>query len=350
MLIFSTSSFARASQCDHTFYATLRDGEEYKLSNTVNNPSDGVPFLVKGFTVEPPISDYNGDAPFPDFSFADWLTANDRPKKRHNVVMPGESGKLIKADDYYKIDRVPNKRDKKNMLVRYKMIYSNWVDDAWQKDRENVDCMYYEISWCGDGQVEPKYGEQCDPKDPNKKNWGTDGCTQSTCKPKNKPHDKCDQSFYDKLRAGGVYELTDTFTNTGEVDLKLNSYKVDAYRANDFSKLGFPKVVWGVSDKLVKPNQKVTSLKTKRDYELDIYPLKRKKDNIFIKYGIGYFAKDKGEIDKSVEYYYNTCQFYEITWCGDGVFDKKYEQCDPADPNKQNWGSGGCSKTCKAIN
>lgn len=38
------------------------------------------------------------------------------------------------------------------------------------------DCTRILIRWCGDGIFQSAYNEECDPKDPNKSNWGTKGC------------------------------------------------------------------------------------------------------------------------------------------------------------------------------
>lgn len=49
-------------------------------------------------------------------------------------------------------------------------------------NRAIVECQQNVLRWCGDGILEKKYGEQCDPKDPKKEGWGNGGCDTS-CKP-----------------------------------------------------------------------------------------------------------------------------------------------------------------------
>lgn len=42
-----------------------------------------------------------------------------------------------------------------------------------------------------------------------------------------------------------------------------------------------------------------------------------------------------------------TCQSIGAHFCGDGLLETGKEVCDPADLNKVNWGSGGCSAKCQ---
>lgn len=215
---------------------------------------------------------------------------------------------------------------------------------------------------CGNGVLNKKYGEQCDPKDPSKLNWGTDGCSV-TCKPKNKPHDECDQVSYNKLRLGYQYTLGDAFINTGNNDLKMDKFFIHSNFPVYPSAKPFPEFDWTSQakkvDYIVRPGEKVPAIKSVTNFHINYHLKNRAKDNGLVKYVTRFYEKDKGEFDYSVPYYYNSCQYYEVTSCGDGIVDDYIEedtnfhvqeQCDPADPNKQNWGGGGCSKTCKAIN
>lgn len=43
------------------------------------------------------------------------------------------------------------------------------------------------------------------------------------------------------------------------------------------------------------------------------------------------------------------CEYYSVTWCGDGVRDPGYEVCDPNDPTRAGYGNGGCDNMCQPI-
>jgi len=45
----------------------------------------------------------------------------------------------------------------------------------------------------------------------------------------------------------------------------------------------------------------------------------------------------------------SSCLFYKPAWCGDGVRDEKYEECDFKDKSKKGFGSRGCTPTCKSM-
>ena len=45
------------------------------------------------------------------------------------------------------------------------------------------------------------------------------------------------------------------------------------------------------------------------------------------------------------------CFYFYANWCWDGVLQAdKWEKCDPNDPNKVDWGNGGCNASCQPIN
>jgi len=45
----------------------------------------------------------------------------------------------------------------------------------------------------------------------------------------------------------------------------------------------------------------------------------------------------------------SSCLFYKPAWCGDGVRDEKYEECDFKDKSKKGFGYIGCTPTCKSM-
>ncbi len=70
----------------------------------------------------------------------------------------------IAIKEYYNLDLTADEIYAKNL----KYVKEGY-DDIYEP-KENV------IRWCGDGILYTKYGEQCDPKDPNKTGWGNGGC------------------------------------------------------------------------------------------------------------------------------------------------------------------------------
>jgi hypothetical protein len=76
---------------------------------------------------------------------------------------------VLTSTPAYKIKAVPPTRSYDNMAIKYTLEYSD--DEAGNKKHAHTECIYYEISRCGDGIVDTKYNEVCDPKDTSKKNW-----------------------------------------------------------------------------------------------------------------------------------------------------------------------------------
>jgi hypothetical protein len=75
---------------------------------------------------------------------------------------------------------IPAVRSYDNLFIKYSLVYS--TDSAWQNKYGHSECVYYEISRCGDGTLDTDYDETCDPADTSKTNWWNWGCDDS-CKP-----------------------------------------------------------------------------------------------------------------------------------------------------------------------
>ena len=122
----------------------------------------------------------------------------------------------------------------------------------------------------------------------------------------------------------------------------------------------FKETNWLKNKKFILQKNEIGSIfKTETPYQIKWTPKKRGKDNLNIKYDTEYYTKDnKGKWNKKSNWM-SSCFNYEITWCGDGIKDvfldegiKKYninEECDPADPTKESWGTGGCSSSCTKV-
>jgi len=70
--------------------------------------------------------------------------------------------------------------------LRYKVSYDNSNNyPNTNDDIEHTECVYYSVTWCGDGVRDSAY-EVCDPNDSSHAGWGTGGCNNQ-CEPINTP-------------------------------------------------------------------------------------------------------------------------------------------------------------------
>jgi hypothetical protein len=58
-----------------------------------------------------------------------------------------------------------------------------------------------------------------------------------------------------------------------------------------------------------------------------------------IKYTVDYDSSNNYP-NTSDDISHSECQYFSVTWCGDGVKDSGHEQCDPNDASKNGWGTG----------
>jgi len=165
----------------------------------------------------------------------------------------------------------------------------------------------------------------------------------------------------EKLRLGHSYYFHNTFkakedTYIGEKSNWTFSEKNGDYNGGENPK--FKETDWIKNKKfIVQKNEIGNIFKTFNPYQIKFTPIKRGKENLSIKYNIECFSKDNdGKWNKKSKWM-NSCTKYEITWCGDGIKDnyiesngrKINEECDPADLQKESWGTGGCSTSCTKI-
>ena len=85
-------------------------------------------------------------------------------------VNANTSGVVIESKmPKYHIYTAPTQRARNNLYVEYTIWYGNeYQNPAPSKSNlyHHTECAYYEISRCGDGEKDEKYGEQCDPGSP----------------------------------------------------------------------------------------------------------------------------------------------------------------------------------------
>jgi hypothetical protein len=62
----------------------------------------------------------------------------------------------------------------------------------------------------------------------------------------------------------------------------------------------------------------------------------RNSHDFMIYYKVGYdFSNNYPNASDDTQHV--ECEYYSVTFCGDGVLDPGYEICDPSDPNKLGW-------------
>ncbi len=159
-----------------------------------------------------------------------------------------------------------------------------------------------------------------------------------------------------KLRYGKSYYFNDSFKNTWNTTLELQSFKVtfrEEANFNNWANPTFSPTQAVKNDKVFSPGEKKVILESSPAYGIKRHPVTRKSNNIEIIYETTDKVLSNWKITTHTEY-----QPYEITWCGDGIVDnytdpygagKIVETCDPADSSKKNWGTGGCSNSCKPV-
>lgn len=164
---------------------------------------------------------------------------------------------------------------------------------------------------------------------------------------------QCDKVHKSRiLRLNNEYSLTLGFYNHSDSEMILGDYSINFY-GGDYGGNGIPEYHWNdwIKSKngIIKPTESGTILSSDK-YTIVNIPPKRAFDNLLVQYTTKYKTLFNGKpIGFSRSYI--SCQPYEISWCGDGVLEQEYdEMCDPADPQKQGWGVGGCNpKTCQPI-
>ena len=158
-----------------------------------------------------------------------WWKVNPGEKVRHMTTAEEVSGASFSYDwkldvpytafdgkKFYKPNfrsdgthpQTPTKFPSRDAEFRTITLYDN--DDKLSTSSNNraiVECQQHVIRWCGDGILDKKYGEKCDPKDPKKAGWGNKGCNAS-CQPINEEVKK----IYDLALTKTIQNQKDSYT------------------------------------------------------------------------------------------------------------------------------------------
>lgn len=164
-----------------------------------------------------------------DFLGVRWWKVNPGEKVRHMTTAEEVSGASFSYDwkldvpytafdgkKFYKPNfrsdgthpQAPTKFPSRDAEFRTITLYDN--DDKLSTSSNNraiVECQQHVIRWCGDGILDKKYGEKCDPKDPQKAGWGNKGCDVS-CQPINEEVKK----IYDLALTKTIQNQKDSYT------------------------------------------------------------------------------------------------------------------------------------------
>ena len=179
--ISATKTEIDSIKCDLNYTWELRQWFSYEFSDFFSNAknSDLKIEEIKVHTYEQ--SNYNNSTDLLQFDFTPWI------KAKNNILKTGDSWKLIESTNKYQIINIDNLKNQENFKITYTAKYyrkaSNWNFTKWPY--YHTECKDYKIGWCGDWILDKDYWEKCDFNDPEKKNWWTNGCS-NTCQPKQK--------------------------------------------------------------------------------------------------------------------------------------------------------------------
>ena len=148
-----------SDDCDDTFYYTIRHKWEYTFYDRFD--PRGTTRYLYDFNVkfeEKSPYDYNRWAN-PTFQWSGSL--------ENGVYMPVSSKKtVIRSTPLYQVLDHPAVRSKDNIYIEYNIKYADKAYSSKPADSQlktHRECVYYEISRCGDGVLDEDYGEECDP-------------------------------------------------------------------------------------------------------------------------------------------------------------------------------------------
>lgn len=192
--------------------------------------------------------------------------------------------------------------------------------------------------------------------------------------------DYCDQSFpVKKLRYWQAYVFNDTVTNDSWAPIQIKNFWLDFNARWNFwtfvnertgQTLNTSKdnllshyADWVLKqNKIIYPGNNDVAVYTHR-YEVVWIPATANKNgtkskytesdrnlyDLFLVYRMRYNDIINWQVSSTLKEH-TECQPYNISWCGDGIYDKEFnETCDPNDPNKTNWWNGWCSQECKPV-
>ena len=175
---FCEPEFDPDDSCSKTFKWTLRCGKSYTFPDSfIAGWTDR--WMYKFVVNFEEGSDLNWWAN-PTFFWTDVL------KNNNMLVKAWQTMQIIDSAPEYLVKNCPTKRSYENLYIEY-IVTSAGEDPKWQtlpnaKLSTHKECVYYDVSRCGDGTLDTDEWEICDPADPSHEWWG-DGWCDEDCKP-----------------------------------------------------------------------------------------------------------------------------------------------------------------------
>lgn len=174
-----TSANAGFAQCDQVFdWWMLRYNYSYPFYDTLH--ASTAVYLWNWYV------DYDTPSYLDQWSPYDWTSqlVNNWYKVNQNSSMKViETWAVNWRIANHPTTRTNWTRNSYDFWIRYTLWYD--YDNTWKNINKHTECVYYSISWCGDGVLDTGYGEKCDPNDPDKKWWWSGWCDQVSCSPVN---------------------------------------------------------------------------------------------------------------------------------------------------------------------
>ena len=267
------------SACDvkNTFNFTLRSGYEYTFWDEFNATDadrrlfgdPDVTFLEQ--------QDFNR-WPNPTFK---WTNRNSEKKVAKNTTE-----RIIESTPKYYIQDHPDKRSEDNIYIEYNVKYGNSSTSPESRWKTHKECVFYEISRCGDGIIDTDWvwkesnhkAEECDPGS----EWTKVLPDWRVC------NENCE-----------IVTVNPPLCNSDWHGQRVTNLENGSYLCREGNVSGF-------------------------NYDETAHKWTWTCSNVV---------------------WYENCRAIE-PYCGDGIWDEG-EQCDPKDPNHTNWENGICNNSCQ---
>jgi hypothetical protein len=143
-----------AKECNEMHRGTLRHGNNIDFFSSLSNGDSDEKIFTRYKITAKEQYDYNGSTTFPSFAWTPIMVESGfaLPPKTDNVV-------ALKAESSYPVKHFPPARHPENLVIKYEWEYYRKGETTL---RTIVACVFYDVSWCGDGEVDK--GEPCDPQ------------------------------------------------------------------------------------------------------------------------------------------------------------------------------------------
>ena len=160
-----------------------------------------------------------------------WTNRNSEKKVSMNT-----SEKILESTPEYHILDVPDIRTGNNLYIEYSIKYANSRTAPEYRRKTHKECVFYEISWCGDGEVDKDWDgkkndepwEECDPE---AEPWKTNHrCDPVTCKEKEPvigyPDIKKTLKGKDKIVVSGTWQTLEWYVKVTALSWDVEDFEI----------------------------------------------------------------------------------------------------------------------------